>query len=327
MKNIRFIVATAILLTAFEQKATAQFYFYDNNYYDTPLMFEVGGSFGLMNCLSDVGGRKGIGKPFIKDLNIGNTHLNGGIYLSALYKYAVGIRLEATFGQVSAYDSILINVKNTTSGRYERNLNFRSKINEVSVVAEFHIRFIIRSFLAEADLNSDDEPPRLSPYIAAGVGFFSFNPQSRLKNNWVDLQPLTLEGQGLLEYPDRKAYKLSQMNIPLGVGFKYDLSPAFNLRAEFLHRFLSTDYLDDVSTRYINKNLFPKYYSGLKLQNAMALSSNDRVNPGGPTGVFRKTEGGIRGNPKDNDAYFTFNIKLGLTFGRQAIRRAGPQRF
>ena len=38
-----------------------------------------------------------------------------------------------------------------------------------------------------------------------GVGYFSFNPQAKLGNRWIDLQPLSTEGQGFPEYPDRKA--------------------------------------------------------------------------------------------------------------------------
>ena len=45
-----------------------------------------------MNCLTDIGGKKGIGKKFIKDLNMGKTHLSGGLFLSATYKYALGLR-------------------------------------------------------------------------------------------------------------------------------------------------------------------------------------------------------------------------------------------
>ena len=56
MKKIWILVATAALLTAFGTRANAQYYYYDNNYYDSPLLFEIGGSAGVMNCLSDVGG-------------------------------------------------------------------------------------------------------------------------------------------------------------------------------------------------------------------------------------------------------------------------------
>ncbi|MEO6548708.1 MAG: hypothetical protein ABIN94_11935 [Ferruginibacter sp.] len=328
MKKIRLVAAITLLLLAFSPKLSAQFYFFDNEHYDTHLLFEAGGTVGAMNCLSDIGGRKGKGAPFLKDLNTGNTHLNGGFYLSAIYKYAVALRLEGIVGRVSAYDSILKDVEKTTEGRYQRNLNFRSNISEVSLVAEFHIRFILRSFLFEDDLNVDDEPPRLSPYFAAGIGFYSFNPQGKVGNNWIDLQPLSLEGQGFAEYPNRKPYKLAQFNLIVGGGLKYELTSNISLRTELLYRTLSTDYLDDVSWRYINRNLFQKYFTGKQLQNALDLSSNDRVNPGGPTGVYRKTEGGRRGVTTNNDAYFTLNFKVGYVFGRERIiRHRQPRRF
>ncbi len=331
MKKLRLIVAIAALLTVFEQKSAAQFYFYDRDHYDTHLLFEVGASVGAMNCLTDIGGNRGLGSTFVKDVNFGNNQLNGSIYLTALYKYAVGLRLEATFGKVRAYDSILKSVRETVNGRYERNLQFRSRITEVSLLAEFHINYILRSFLYEDDLNIDDNPPRYAPYILAGIGTYSFNPQSQIGNTWVDLQPLSTEGQGFeeyqgqsfLEYPYRKPYKLTGLNTSFGFGLKYEISNNLNLRGEFLYRILSTDYLDDVSTRYINPNLFQKYFTGKQLQNALDLSRNDRTNPGGPTGQFSKIEGGRRGDPTDNDAYFTFNIKLGFTLGRERIKHAG----
>lgn len=318
MKRLRLFASMVILLTAFVQKATAQYYFYDNNYYDTPVMFEVGGSVGIMNCLTDVGGKRGNGRPFIKDLTIGNNQLNGSIYLNAMYKYAVGIRLEGTFGRIKAYDSI--SLKSVSEGRYERNLSFRSKISEVALVAEFHPLFIFINWL-----NRDREPPRFSPYLAAGVGYFSFNPQAKLNNNWIDLQPLSTEGQGFKEYPDRKQYKLSQMSFPVGFGFKYELSPAINLRFEILDRITTTDYLDDLSTRYVNPNVFRNYFTGAQLTNALAL--NDRRSPTNPEYPINPNGGQRRGNWNNKDSYFTANLKLGLTFGREAIRRSGPQRF
>jgi hypothetical protein len=315
MRILNLLIAT-LLLVCSGYKASAQYYFYDNNHYDTPLMFEIGGSLGIMNCLTDIGGKSGLGKPFVKDLNIGNTQFNGSIYLSALYKEQFGLRLEGTFGTIKAYDSILSKVASSTSGRYERNLSFRSKISEISLVAEIYPFFIFGNYMGR-----DVEPPLWSPYLIGGIGFFSFNPQAKARTgDLVDLQPLSTEGQGFIEYPDRQPYKLFQINVPVGIGVKYELSHNLSLRAEFLHRILFTDYLDDVSKRYINSSYFSSYLSGTQLQNAIDLSYNDRFNPGGPTGMFRKTETGIRGNPKNNDAYFTFNIKLGLTIGREKIR-------
>jgi hypothetical protein len=296
-----------------EYRAAAQYYFYDNNSYNSPVVFELGASVGVMNCLTDVGGRSGLGKPFVKDLNIGNNQVNGSIYLMATYQEKVALRIEGTFGHVKAYDSILSSVKSTSQGRYERNLSFKSKISEFSVIAEFHPLFIFVDWAG-----TDRDPPYFSPYLAGGIGFFSFNPQAKSRNGqYVDLQPLSLEGQGFAEYPDRKQYKLSQVCFPVGAGVRYELGPSLNLRAEFLYRILSTDYLDDVSTRYIDKSLFANYFSGNDLQNAIDLASNQRTNTGPNSHIYRKTEGGIRGNPKNNDSYFTFNIKIGYSFGRE----------
>jgi len=314
MKKLQIATALLLLLISSTQKITAQYYFYDNNYYDNPIVYELGGSLGIMNCLTDLGGKKGIGKKFIKDLNFGNTQLAGSIYLSAIYKNAVALRIEGTFGQVKAYDSILSKVKASTFGRYERNLSFRSTITDFMAVAEIHPLYIFKKY------DENDELPRYSPYLVAGVGFFSFNPQAKLLNKWVDLQPLSTEGQGLVEYPNRKPYKLQQMSIPVGLGVKYELSPMLNVRAEAVYRILSTDYLDDVSTTYIDPTAYTNpnnNFSGTKLTNALLL--NDRQYELDPTHIT--TNGDQRGNSKNNDAYFTFNLKIGLIFGRERVKR------
>jgi hypothetical protein len=314
MKKLQLFVTGILFILFSVQTTTAQYYFYDDKYYDKSILYEVGGSIGMMNCLTDLGGNKGNGKKFIKDLNLGNTGLAGSIYLSAIYKNAVALRLEGTIGQIKAYDSILKKVKTSTTGRYERNLSFRSTITEFMAVLELHPLFMFKKY---EDENGSIDPPRLSPYIVAGVGYFSFNPQAKLLNQWVDLHPLRTEGQGFAEYPDKKTYKLQQINIPVGLGVKYELSPMLNLRAEFVYRTLSTDYLDDVSTTYADPNLFSQYFSGSKLTNVLQL--HDRQYELDPAHITNS--GDQRGNPKNNDAYFTFNIKIGITFGRERIRK------
>ena len=133
------------------------------------------------------------------------------------------------------------------------------------------------------------------------------------------------EGQGFAEYADRKTYRLSQINFPLGAGFKYEISSTVNLRAELVGRILQTDYLDDISTRYINPQLFSKYLTGDQLNNALVL--NDRRNRFNPAFPVNPKGGQRRGNPKNNDAYFTINLKLGIALGREKIGRAGRTRY
>lgn len=302
-------MAVMLLITV---RSSAQYYFYNDSYYDTPLMFEVGVSVGAMNCLTDIGGNKGIGAKFTKDLNIGRTEFTGGAYMAMMFKYTVGLRFEANFGRISAYDSVLSDVPKTdiARARYNRNLSFRSTISEIALVAEFHPLFAFVDYNAR-----EGEPPRLSPYILGGISYFAFNPQAKLNGRWVDLQPLRTEGQGFAEYPDRKPYKLNALGIPLGAGVKYELSPMFNMRLEFMYRASNTDYLDDVSTTYIDKSLYSNYFAGNKLVNAVLLSDRQR-------GEYlpQTLPGKKRGNVKDKDNFFSANLKIGIGIGRERIR-------
>lgn len=283
----------------------AQFYYYNNKYYDNDIVVELGGSFGIMNAFTDLGGRKGVGKKFIKDLNWKNSKPAFGAYIMGLYRDAIGVRLQATFGQITAYDSILKDVKTTTYGRYERNLSFKSSIADFQLAVEIHPLFF---------KNYDEgEAPFFSPYLVGGVGYFSFDPQAKLNGQWYSLQPLRTEGQGFKEYPDHKPYELNQINFSAGIGVKYEISEFLNARFEINHRFLTTDYIDDVSTIYIDPSLFSNYLPVNQAAIAQQLYSRKaELTPGDIT-----IPGSQRGNSKDNDAFFTIQLKVGVTLGRQ----------
>jgi hypothetical protein len=301
-----FIKAAVIFVISFfhARCASAQIFFEEKSW-----LFEAGGSIGAMNALPDVGGRRGRGTRGVKDFNIKNSHPCGSIYVAAGYLNSLIIRLEGTFGKVSAYDSILEKVKKSNAvGRYSRNLHFRSYIAEVALLGEFHPSSILGLY------NENSFFASLSPYFMAGLTYYHFNPQTSLNSKWIDLQPLHTEGQGFEEYPTRKNYKLYQFNFPVGAGFRYEVSSNLNFRFEGLFRISNTDYLDDVSTRYIDPALFSKYLTGENLTNALIL--NNRVRPGTPDPETTARPGGIRGHPNNNDHYFTVNIKLGYVFGQ-----------
>jgi hypothetical protein len=299
-----FVVVLLLTSSLFVQSLKAQYYYYNNRYYDGPVSFEAGGSVGLMNSFTDVGGKKGVGKNFIKDLNWKNTKPSFGIFAMATYKYALGLRLEGTFGSVHAADSQLAKVAASTSGRYERNLSFKSKITDVQLSLEVHPLFF-RNY-------DENEAPRLSPYAVAGIGFFMFEPTAELKGRTYSLQPLRTEGQGFAEYRDRTPYGLTQVNFPLGIGVRYEVNSFLNARLEVVHRVLMTDYLDDVSKDYVNPDLFATYLPSTQAGVAVQLFDRQgELNSGHQTVI-----GSQRGDPKDNDAYFSVQLKISVSLGR-----------
>lgn len=313
MKKIPVLICSILLLTFTSQKAHAQYYFYDDNYYDNDVLFEIGGSLNAMNCFTDIGGKKGIGKRFFKDLNVGKTNISGGLFFSAMYKNALGVRVEGTYGKVSADDNVLKGVTGIASARYNRNLNFRSTIAEISAMAEIHPLYIFVDWAER-----DEAPPRYSPYLLAGVGYFSYNPQGKVPgtDRWVDLQPLSTEGQGFSNHPDRPKYKLQQVNYPVGFGIKHDISRTLNLRLEGIYRILNTDYLDDVSKTYINPADFTTTSGFSATRAALALQMADKQ-------IESKTNplgGSKRGSPAEKDSYFSINFKVSIILGRERIR-------
>lgn len=282
----------------------SQYYYYTDKYYDHALTFELGSGLGAMNSLTDLGGNRGNGKPFIKDLNIKNTHFSYGFYAAATYKYAIALRIEAAFGKVSGYDSIMKSKRHTAPGRYERNLSFESRIADFQLALEIHPLFF--------KLYEENKSPYLSPYLIAGIGLFHFNPMTEINGIKYYLQPLRTEGQGFEEYKNRKPYKLTQVNFPIGIGLRYEASPLVNIRFEIVHRILQTDYLDDVSTNYINPDLFNNYLLPAHAALAQQLyARRQEIIIDKPVKI-----GEQRGNPKKNDAYFTMQLKMGVNIGR-----------
>jgi hypothetical protein len=303
MKKCAWTIAICSFI--FPYISQAQYYYYNDRYYDSKVLFEFGSSVGGMNCLTDLGGTSGAGKKFIKDLNLKNTRPAFSIYALVMYQEVICAKLELSFGNITAYDSILRNVNASTSGRFERGLNFKSKIADLQFVVEIHPLFFTTG--------GEKDPPHFSPYALAGIGYYIFNPRAKLNENWYELQPMHTEGQGFKEYPERREYKLQQVNFPIGAGIKYELSPKANLRFEFVYRFLTTDYLDDVSTTYIDPSFFAKYLSPTDA--AIAKQLADRQSEKNPAHIT--TPGQQRGNPENKDAFFSLQLKFGLMIGRR----------
>ncbi len=267
--------------------------------------YEAGITLGPSNFLGDLGGNRGKGTPFLKDNNIQMTKLTVGAFVSYHPSELLAVRFGLNFGSLEGDDAIIKNKGGEEMARKVRNSNFKSKITEGLLMAEVYPT----TFL---EYDASDVYHKLRPYVAAGVGVFHFNPLGLdpLTNDWVALKPLHTEGQGFPEYPGRKEYKLTQLNIPFGIGVKYFLSENVNLSFEIIHRKTFTDYIDDVSTTYIDPSLF---YAHLPL--AQAQMAERMANKSGPVGSPVYQPDSKRGTSTNNDSYYTAGFKLGVRLG------------
>lgn len=269
--------------------------------------FEVGLGIGPMIFLGDLGGNHGVGKRFVKDVNLPLTKLSKGLFVSYFPTEWLAVRFAVNHSRLEGYDSIITDKGSAETFRKTRNLQFQSPLTEAYIAAEVYPTVYFEQFSGNSS--------RLKPYGIAGVGVFRFNPKGQYitpngTSTWVPLQPLMLEGQGMAEYPDRKPYKLTQVSIPMGVGLKYYFSGNKYIGLEVVHRKTFTDYIDDVSTNYIDGNLFNQYLSPADA--AVARQLHYRENIG--SSLSRPATPDVneqRGNPKQNDSFFSSMIRLG----------------
>lgn len=268
---------------------------------ESPSYVDAGITIGPSNFLGDLGGNMGRGTPFLKDNNLQTTKLTIGGFIGYHPNELFGFRLALNFGSLEGDDAIINPKGGLEEARKIRNSNFRSKFSEALLLAEVYPTTILED-------DPTDTYRKFRPYVVMGIGAFKYNPQGYdpLTNSWVALQPLRTEGQGFAEYPDRKEYKLTQMNLPLGVGIKYFLTEGIDVSFEIIHRKTFTDYIDDVSTNYVDPALFYNYMPTAQAQLAERMANKSN-------GQF--AAGDKRGNPKLNDAYYSAGIKVGFRLG------------
>lgn len=286
--------------------------FFTNNSYSQSLTtgngkIEVGLGLGPMFFLGDLGGSYGIGTDFVKDIDLPLTKLNKGIYLNLYPTEWLGIRLAGNLGYVKGDDAQAPDKGGAERFRLKRNLKFESKISEAYAAIEIYPTVFFEQY--------DGLAHKLRPYFVGGAGIFHFNPKAEYNEpggtkRMVELKPLHLEGQGFSEYPDRKEYSLTQKELLVGGGLKYYLSESMYVGFEILHRKTFTDYIDDVSTKYINPALFNTYLSSGDAAVARQLYYRENLlQPGVSRANPRVNE--QRGDSKDNDAFFSSILRMG----------------
>lgn len=232
----------------------------------------------------EVGGSAG-GSGYIGDINQNNPFKLSGGGGSAFVKYNFdgyfGLKAQVAFGRLAGADS--------TSGSEQqrlRNLSFATPFTEISLRGEFHFMKYI------PDVTKD----KYTPYVFLGIGSTAFNPYTKYQGERVELRPLRTEAQDA-------EYK-GTIVIPYGAGFKYNFSGKWTVGAELGYRFTFTDYLDDISGFYPDKNRL----------NANILSPVLSDRSAERTGVSIGVPNTQRGDLRPRDTYMFLGFTLSYTF-------------
>lgn len=223
------------------------------------------------------------------ELNKKLSHVRSPGY-GAYFRYNINRRVGLNFGlwqgRVEGADS------NATDLRaINRNLSFRNTLTEVSAVLEINY--------FDYQISNREYP--YTPYLFLGFAGFVSNPQGKVAgtDDWVDLRTIGTEGQNL---DDGQPYKKINFAVPFGIGFRANMFKGSAISVFLGARKTFTDYIDDVSSFYVDEQLFAS--------EDQQFVNNSKSNDSG----FSSQEGTLRGDPSTNDWYFIggfmLNIKL-----------------
>lgn len=269
--------------------------------------------------------------------------------LSFTHRFGPRYSLQAQFmyGTLKGADTESADLADQDNGkfRYYRNLSFRNRIKELSVVAYFDLFENDATYISRV---------KWTPYVYVGVAGFLHNPQAQApasglngealgvsEGEWVDLRPLGTEGQYSTLDPtdanvDIKAYSKLQVAIPFGLGARFRLNEVMDLWADIGFRYTFTDYLDDVSENYVDLGVFGTN----NLARAMSYRSNELPASELPplqsytarngqvystiSGYGQEYPDNVRGSKSDRDIYMVTSIRLtyimGATFHKAKFR-------
>jgi outer membrane protein OmpA-like peptidoglycan-associated protein len=183
--------------------------------------WEIGGFLGTSNYQGDVV------KPILFTLK--ETTGAGGLLLRYHLNEQMALRGNLLFGKIAGKDD-------NFDSRGNRGFSFTSPLTEISLVGEYEIFGIRR-------LKDGAFRKYVSPYFFAGFGVGLIKPTTDF-NEGVNTSPAIASS---IAKDKAHGFKKTNLVIPLGVGFKFGLTPHVTLGVEMGLRPAFTDYLDGIS--------------------------------------------------------------------------------
>lgn len=306
---MRYFLITFFILLTFTFESFSQRWARDRHH----LIIGLGSS-GFMG---DLGGADDIGSQGIRDFEFNAVRPT----LMAGYRYMVfenlGITGNLSVGYVYGDDQFT-----QEPFRNNRNIHFRSPIIELSSTAQLYLVNFNRQTARFRGVRSGTNLRFMGVrgYIFLGVGGFYFNPQSYFErekymgsipadqlpaDGWYNLRPLKTEGQGY--FPTRNEYQPFSLAIPYGFGALFQLNQNLSIGIQYGYRKTFTDYIDDVSTTYVDPNI----YNVMFQDPAKIAISEFFANPTNYQLAKSVTAPGQqRGNPYNTDSYMFGFITL-----------------
>jgi hypothetical protein len=289
--------------------------------------WSLGFNFGLSDLWGDVGTKSPL-DHYTNDNYWDRPHFMGGIFARYALHPGFVLRMGVSYGSVYANDNFneskardVVALEDDAFQRYARNLEVKSNVWEGNLMFEINPRRL-------GNLERKGAKKRMQPYLLVGVGGFHFRPKGIYtargtdgrpngQGRQVDLYDLNLEGNGIIisdslakEFNFNKpaAYSLWNLQIPLGIGFRWDLANQLSLGIEYVYRYTMTDQLDNVSGNYVDTRVIDVMHANDPQRAAMAKDMYDKSWQIDQNYSHGPKE--FRGDPSNKDGYSTIAISF-----------------
>lgn len=211
-----------------------------------------------------------------------------GVFVKNNINEFFSINNKFSYGSIEGDDKNFYHLSN-------RGLSFSSTLIELSSILEFNFFPFVKGLNRKS----------FTPFVYTGVAIFHFTPFTEFKNKKYNLTKLHTEGQGI-QGSSKDPYSTYNFALPIGGGFKFALTDKMYIALDIGYRVAFTDYLDDVSATYFNKNkLYNK--AGEKASILADRSTNNR-------GLLYGKSGKQRGNPQTLDWYIFGGVTISYLF-------------
>lgn len=171
-----------------------------------------------------------------------DVNTRAAVSLGLHYELTDKIHLQLTYtaSEASGEDSTLSNLDNMGNDIRSDHYYFRTNINEFTLTGSY-------------DFFNLNDGYKFTPFILAGAGMYNFKPYQVVEYE---------NAKGALRKENRamkqvESFSNWQVNIPVGVGVKWGISPNTQLKLEGKYRVLFNPYIDN----YVADGSNDHYYS------------------------------------------------------------------
>jgi hypothetical protein len=187
-----------------------------------------------------------------------------------------------------------------------RNLHFETGLFECSLMGAY------RMLNAASGL--------LKTHVSMGAAMFWVDPFTRdVHGKKYKLYGLSLEGQGLSEYPGLALPRRLNLSLPCALNLSVRMTESVDLELEFNMRKTFTDQIDAVSGAY------PLESSLRAARGDLAVELSYRGDELSGEDLRFPPEGTMRGNPRTKDWYYGAMLKFVWSLGERSNSRSYPR--